>query len=467
MKLKSIFTNGVGILASRILGFVRDMLMASVLGVNIFSDIFAIAFKIPNLFRRIFGEGAFVQSFMPSFVASKNKGVFATAIVLRFLLFIILASLLVNLFAPYLTKTIAIGFDDATIALASPLVAINFWYLDLIFLVTFLATLLQYKEHFATTAFSTTLLNISMISALIIYAKESPQMIVYGLSISVVVGGVLQLIAHLIAIKRFGLDKLLIGGWRYRAKKDIKDDTKKFNSQFFPAIIGSSTAQISAFLDTMMASFLITGSISYLYYANRVFQLPLALFAIATATALFPTISKAIKNSDETKAYQNLSKAFWILSFTLGFSLIGGVVFSEAIIWLLFERGEFSSIDTIESAKVLMAYMVGLLPFGLAKLFSLFLYASHKQGRAAIISSISLVINLIFSLILMRYIGAMGLALASSIGGWILFILTIREVGFDKFKVIIYSKYSIYFILSMSGFIVISIWINSIIKGFI
>jgi len=439
MRLKSIFTNGTGILSSRILGFIRDMLMASILGVNIFSDIFAIAFKIPNLFRRIFGEGAFVQSFMPSFVASKHKGVFATTILLRFLLFIILASVLVNLFAPYLTKSIAIGFDEDTIALASPLVAINFWYLDLIFLVTFLATLLQYKEHFATTAFSTALLNISMIIALILYAKESPQMIVYALSISVVVGGVLQLIAHLITIRRFKLDKLLVGGFKYRDKRDISDDTKRFNSQFFPAIIGSSTAQISAFLDTMMASFLITGSISYLYYANRVFQLPLALFAIATATALFPTISKAIKNGDEAKAYQNLSKAFWILSFTLGFSLIGGVVFSEHIIWLLFERGEFTNTNTIESAKVLMAYMVGLLPFGLAKLFSL---------------------------ILMQYYGAMGLALASSIGGWVLFILTIKEVGFDRFIDIIYSKYSLYFIVSLSIFIVISIWINEIIKGF-
>jgi len=221
MKIKSIFTNSFGILISRVLGFIRDMIMASTLGVNIFSDIFAIAFKLPNLFRRIFAEGAFVQSFLPSFVASKHKGVFSTAIVIRFLIFIVLGSIVVNIFSDIATKAIAIGFDDETVALASPLVAINFWYLDLIFLITFLATLLQYKEHFATTSFSTSLLNISMIGAMIIYAKDDPIDIVYALSFSVLIGGVLQLIAHIIAIKRFYLHKLLIGGWRYRKENDV------------------------------------------------------------------------------------------------------------------------------------------------------------------------------------------------------------------------------------------------------
>lgn len=452
MRIKAIFSNGVGILTSRILGFVRDMLMASTLGVNIFSDIFAIAFKLPNLFRRIFGEGAFMQSFMPSFVASSNKAVFSTAIVLRFLLFIIIGSLLVNLFAPYATKAIAIGFDEETIALAAPLVAINFWYLDLIFLVTFLATLLQYKEHFATTAFSTSLLNISMIGALLLYTKEEPYQIVYALSFAVLVGGLLQLIVHLIAIKRFNLHRLLIGGWKYRKTKDVSKDTSKFKSQFLPAIWGNSTAQIAAFLDTWMASFLVTGSISYLYYANRVFQLPLALFAIATATALFPTVSKALKANREKDAYANLSKAFWILAFTLGFAMIGGVMLSEFIVWLLYERGAFTHTDTLNSAWVLVMYMVGLLPFGLAKLFSLFLYASHRQGVAAKIASVSLVVNVVLSLILMQYMGAAGLALASSIGGWVLFVLTLQAVGWHHLIDILKSKYTLYFIVAMPAF---------------
>ncbi len=467
MKVKSIFTNSFGILISRILGFLRDMIMASTLGVNIFSDIFAIAFKLPNLFRRIFAEGAFVQSFLPSFVASKHKGAFSTAIVLRFLIFIIFGSIIVNIFSDLATKAIAIGFDDETVALASPLVAINFWYLDLIFLITFLATLLQYKNHFATTAFSTSLLNISMIGAMIIYAKDDPINIVYALSFSVLIGGVMQLIIHIIAIKKFNLHKLLIGGWKYRKQKDITAEKKTFISQFIPAMWGNSTAQIAAFLDTWMASFLVTGSISYLYYANRIFQLPLAIFAIATATVLFPSISKSIKNNKIKEVEQNLAKAFWMLAFTLGFAMAGGIILSQVIVWLLFERGEFTDIDRINSANILVMYMIGLLPFGLSKLFSLFLYTSKRQGKAAIIATYSLAINLILCFILMQYMGAMGLALASSIGGWVLFILTLKEVGFDKFKKIIKSKNSLYFILIITLFSIILLYINSIIKNMI
>ncbi|MGC9351954.1 MAG: lipid II flippase MurJ, partial [Sulfurovum sp.] len=161
MRLKSIFTNSFGILFSRVTGLGRDVLMASALGASVWSDMFFVAFKLPNLFRRIFAEGAFTQAFMPSFVASRQKGVFATAIFLRFLLFLGAFSLLVTLFPEPITKALAWGWEWEQIGLTAPLTAINFWYLDLIFIVTFLATLLQYREHFATTAMSTALLNIS------------------------------------------------------------------------------------------------------------------------------------------------------------------------------------------------------------------------------------------------------------------------------------------------------------------
>jgi putative peptidoglycan lipid II flippase len=204
----------------------------------------------------------------------------------------------------------------------------------------------------------------------------------------------------------------------------------------------------------------VTGSVSYLAYAQRIFQLPLALFAIATATAFFPSISKALKNNNETLAYANLSKGFWLLSFLLGFATIGGVLLSEPIIWLLFERGEFDSSKSIQTAQVLSMFMFGLLPLGLAKLFSLFLYATYRHGKAAMIATISVVINILASLALMDAMGASGLALAGSIGGWVLFILTVREVGFDKFVAIVKSKYSIYFVLSMIIFTLIIYFIN-------
>ncbi|NOR54877.1 MAG: murein biosynthesis integral membrane protein MurJ, partial [Sulfurovum sp.] len=417
MQLKSIFTNSFGILLSRFTGLGRDVLMASSLGASIWSDMFFVAFKLPNLFRRIFAEGAFTQAFMPSFIASKHKGVFATAIFLRFLLFLMAFSLVITFFPEPITKLLAWGWDSEQIANTAPLTAINFWYLDLIFIVTFLATLLQYREHFATTAMSTVLLNISMMAALWIYMKEDPETVAYALSYAVLIGGALQVLAHLITLYNFKLHKILIGGWKYRKVKDVEDEKKHFNTLFVPGILGNSTPQISAFIDTILATFLLTGSVSFLFYANRVFQLPLAIIAIATATVLFPAVSKALKNGQETEAYANLHKAFWLLSFLLGASMIGGILLAEPIVWLLFERGKFTSVETLETVNVLRMYMIGLLPFGLAKLFSLFLYASHRHKKAAKIAVYSLITSVTFSLILMHPMGVSGLALAGSIGG--------------------------------------------------
>jgi len=461
MRLKSIFTNSFGILLSRITGLGRDVLMASALGASVWSDMFFVAFKLPNLFRRIFAEGAFTQAFMPSFIASKHKGVFATTIFLRFLLFLIVFSLIITLFPEPITKLLAWGWDANLIDKTSPLTAINFWYLDLIFIVTFLATLLQYKEHFATTAMSTALLNISMIITLWYYMKEDPKTVAYALSFAVLIGGFLQVFAHLVAIKKFNLHKILLGGWKYRKHKDVQEEKKQFNTLFLPGILGNSTPQISAFIDTILATFIITGSVSYLFYANRVFQLPLAIIAIATATVLFPSVSKALKNGQEHIAYAHLNKAFWFLAFLLGTAMLGGILLAEPIVWLLFERGKFGITQTLETVSVLQMYMLGLLPFGLAKLFSLFLYASHRHLKAAKIAVYSLIASVTSSLVLMQFMGTSGLALAGSIGGWVLFTLTVKEVGFDKFLQIIQSKNSLIFVISMICFGILLYFLNS------
>ncbi|MDX1294971.1 MAG: murein biosynthesis integral membrane protein MurJ, partial [Sulfurimonadaceae bacterium] len=312
---KAVFTNSFGILFSRILGFVRDLMTASVLGANIYSDIFFIAFKLPNLFRRIFAEGAFTQVFLPAFTRSRHKGVFSVHIFGVFITFLAVLTLLVNLFPHVAAKAIAIGFDAQTVETAAPFVAINFTYLSLIFAVTFLSTFLQYRHHFATTAFGTSLLNLALIGALLLSQNMEKLDIVYYLSYGVVVGGLLQLAVHLIALQRIGMAPLLVGGVKYFRKKAvlIRRESRKFSKQFFPAVWGNSTAQISAFLDTWLASFLAAGSISYLYYANRVFQLPLALFAIATSIALFPKIARYLKFDNDEAAKGMLTKAFWFL----------------------------------------------------------------------------------------------------------------------------------------------------------
>ena len=434
--------------------------MTSVLGANIWSDIFLMAFKFPNLFRRIFAEGSFTQSFIPSYVASKQKSVFAVAIFIRFMTFIVLLSLLVTLFPEFFTKLLAWNWDEDLIAKTAPLTMINFWYLDLVFIVTFLGTLLQHKEHFFTTAFSTVWLNIAMIVSLLLFSHSDPKSIVYALSFSILIGGLLQVITHVYSIRRTGLLKLLVGGWKYRKIKDVKKEESKFSSLFFPSLLGNSTAQVASFIDTSLASFLTAGSVSYLFYANRIFQLPFAIIALAITTAMFPTIAKAIKNENHTLAYRNLHKSFWLLSALLGLSVLGGMLLAEPIIWLLFERGNFTIIDTHNTADVLMMYMVGLIPFGLAKLFSLYLYAMHKHLKAAKIAAISLVINVICSLLLMQSMGAAGLALAGSIGGVVQLVLTIREVGFGIFLDILKTKKTFYFILGMGVFGVLFYTLN-------
>jgi putative peptidoglycan lipid II flippase len=257
------------------------------------------------------------------------------------------------------------------------------------------------------------------------------------MSWGVVVGGILQVVVHLIAIKRLNI-KFFSVGYKKR-KRDIKQS--KFYKQFYPAVFGSSSAHIAAFLDTWLASFLVSGSISYLYYANRVFQLPLALFAIATSVALFPTIAKAIKNNDEQKALIYLQKAFYILFGVLFISMVIGITFDNFIVSLLFERGAFTNDDTTKTALVLTMYLIGLLPFGIAKIFSLWLYSYEKQAIAAKITMKSLGWNIVLSLVLIIPYGIVGLALASSLSGFILFHLTIKEFGYKKFFNLVRNRY--------------------------
>jgi len=466
---KSIFTNSSGYLFSRILGFARDLLTASVLGANIYSDIFFIAFKLPNLFRRIFAEGAFTQSFLPAFTRSKHKAVFSVHIFLVFLGVILLITLAVNLFPAFAAKLIALGFDTQTVQMAAPYVAINFFYLPLIFAVTFLSTFLQYKNHFATTAFATGLLNIALIIALLLARGRSDETVVLYLSYGVVLGGFSQLFVHLLAIRGLRLHRLLSGGVRYYGRKAqrIKEETGRFSREFFPAVWGNSTAQVAAFLDTWLASFLSAGVISYLYYANRVFQLPLALFAIATTTAIFPKVSRHLKHGNEEQAHAMLTKAFWFLLYLLSFAAIGGIVLAAEITRLLFQHGAFRAEDTAATALVLQMYLLGLIPFGLGKLFSLWLYAQRRQSEAAKIATWSLGTNIVLSLALIAPLGGAGLALASSLGGAVAFAATLRAVGRAHVSAIIRAKNGLRWVLAVVLFTVAVLAFKELLHAYI
>ncbi len=461
--IKSIIINFLGIFNSRILGFIRDLLSASILGANIYSDIFFVAFKFPNLFRRIFAEGAFTQSFIPAFSKSKHKPLFSYLVLKKIFLIILILSIIVSLFSYEITNILAFGFDEYAKKIASPLVAINFWYLDFIFLTTFLSALLQYKGHFTTTAFSTALLNISLITALLLSQNLPKEQIIFYLSIAVVIGGALQLLIHIIVSYKLKILKMLYIGCK--SKKDENIDS--FKNSFIPSIIGNSTAQISAFIDTWLATFLVAGSISYLYYANRLFQLPFALFVIASSTVLFPKITKLIHQNKEKEAVAMMQKVFWILMYVLTFTTIFTIINSKEIVKILFQRGAFTSSDTLITANVLIMYIIGLIPYGIAKLFSSYLYATHNHIKAAKISSISLIFNILFSLILIYPLKVYGLALSSSLSGLILLFLLIKEFKVDKFLTFFKLKYGIYLMLIVGFSIFFAIITNNIINKFI
>jgi putative peptidoglycan lipid II flippase len=243
------------------------------------------------------------------------------------------------------------------------------------------------------------------------------------------------------ALYKTRLFSLLINAVKHRKKhKQNELERKGFYKNFFHSVLGGSTVQLSAFVDTWLASFLAAGSISYLFYANRVFQLPLALFAIALSIGIFPRISLLIKREEKDEAVKLLSNGFWILAFLLCGSALGGIMLSQPIVKLLFERGKFDAEDTMICAQVLSMYFAGLVPFGLSRIFSLWLFAHQKQKEAAIISAIALGGGILFSFILVYPMGVTGLALANSIGGFFLFVLTIRAFGFKIFFNIIRSK---------------------------
>lgn len=439
---KNFIINALGILFSRVLGLARDILLALFLGAGLYSDIFFVALKLPAFFRRIFAEGAFGQSFLPNFSASRQKGAFTLAVLLQFGAIVFLFCLLVQFFAEFFTKIFAFGFSKETIALAAPLVAINFWYLFFIFLVTLLGAILNYSQKFFITSFSSSFFNLCIVIAAFFVDSSEPLQSLYYFSYAIVLSGVAQLIWHLIALIKNPVIKAMFLSIRLRRTK-IK--LKRFYSNFFHGVLGSSATQLSTLLDTTIASFLLSGSISYLYYANRVFQLPLALFAVALTQVSFPKILRHLKSNEEDKALLFMKKALEALSLLLLIATLIGVIFANEICTLLFERGNFTSNDSRLTAYVLIAYMIGLLPFGLQKLLSLWLYGKFKQKIAAIIAFKSLILAAVFSIACVLLISdeelkVLGVAASSSVSAFYLLGANIKEFGVREFLRLIEFK---------------------------
>jgi len=404
-------------LISRVLGYIRDILIAFFLGATIFADAFFVAFRLPNTFRRLFAEGTFNAAFIPSYtsarVESKKKGKrFADDILGSLLLILILIVTIVEIFTPYLVYIIAPGFieNDEKLNLAIELTRITFPFLLFVSLSSFFSGILNSNNKFAAAAAAPIVLNVILILSLIISHKFNLN-IVKQLSYAVTLAGIFQLIFLFFVTLKFYKPTLT-----FKIKVDNK--VKFFFKKLIPSIFSSGVTQINILIGTIIASFE-TGAVSYLYYADRIYQINLAIAGIAVGTVSLPALSNAFKNKNLKKLSSIQSKSFelsLLLSIPASFGLI---LASEEIVNSLFGYGSFSKEDVQSTAVALKYFGYGVPAFALVKVLSNFFFARDNTKTPFYISIVMVVINVSISVSLFSSFGFIIIPIATSISAWI------------------------------------------------
>lgn len=423
--LGSSFVVSIGTMLSRVLGLVRDVVLANLLGAAPNADAFFVAFKIPNFLRRLFAEGAFSQAFVPVLTETREQGsheavrhlVDRVAGVLGGSLFVLTA--LAMVMAPWVALLFAPGFsrDVAKLALTADLIVWTFPYLLLISLTGFCGAILNTYGRFAVPAYTPVLLNLSLITAAVVWAPTMPEPAL-GLAMGVTLAGVVQLLFQLPSLRALKLTP--------RPVWDTKDEgVRKILMLMVPALFGVSVSQINLLFDTVLASLLPDGSVAWLYYSDRLTELPLGVFAIAIATVILPTLSALNTRAEPEEFSQTLA---WAMRNVLLIAVPATValwLLAEPILATLFQYGAFTDRDVEMAAASLRAYTVGLGGFMLIKVLAPGYYARQdmktpvKIGIIAMVSN--MVLNVLFVFPLMWYfeMGHVGLALATSVSAWI------------------------------------------------
>ena len=423
--LGSSFVVSIGTMLSRVLGLVRDVVLANLLGAAPNADAFFVAFKIPNFLRRLFAEGAFSQAFVPVLTETREQDsheavrhlVDRVAGVLGGSLFVLTA--LAMVMAPWVALLFAPGFsrDVAKLALTADLIVWTFPYLLLISLTGFCGAILNTYGRFAVPAYTPVLLNLSLITAAVVWAPTMPEPAL-GLAMGVTLAGVVQLLFQLPSLRALKLTP--------RPVWDTKDEgVRKILMLMVPALFGVSVSQINLLFDTVLASLLPDGSVAWLYYSDRLTELPLGVFAIAIATVILPTLSALNTRAEPEEFSQTLA---WAMRNVLLIAVPATValwLLAEPILATLFQYGAFTDRDVEMAAASLRAYTVGLGGFMLIKVLAPGYYARQdmktpvKIGIIAMVSN--MVLNVLFVFPLMWYfeMGHVGLALATSVSAWI------------------------------------------------
>jgi len=403
---------------SRILGFVRDVIIARYFGASIGADAFFVAFKIPNFFRRLFAEGAFSQAFVPVLAEAKEKRghdavkhlVNAISFRLGGVLLLLTAfgvfgsSLWMMVFAP--------GFMDQPekFKLAADMLSITFPYLLLISLVAFSSAIMNTYNQFAVPAFTPVFLNLVLIT-FAVWVSPYFDIPIMALAWGVLVAGVVQLLFHLPFLYKLGLLP------HPSTKSD--EGVGEVKRLMLPALFGVSVAQINLLVDTVLASFLVTGSVSWLYYSDRLMEFPLGVFGVALATVVLPGLSKKAAHEDWQGFQQDIDSA---LRFVLIIGLpatLGLLILSQPLITTLFFYGEFTAHDASMSSMSLMAYSFGLLGFILVKILAPAFYARKDMKTPVKVAVIALVTNTVLNLILIGPFAHVGLAAATTVSAFV------------------------------------------------
>jgi len=403
-------------LVSRAFGFVRDAVMAAVLGAGPLADAFMVAFRLPNHFRAIFAEGAFNAAFVPRYsavlteqgdVAARRFG--GTILTLVSLVQIVVLALAL-LGMPWLVRLLAPGFGGGQFELTVTLTRITFGYLALISIVTLMSGVLNAHGRFAAAASAPILLNICMIVALFL-APHFPTA-AHALAWGVLAAGFVELAWVAADLWKSGR------GLSFQPPKLTKD-VRKFLRAFGPAVLGSAGVQLAMFADTIIATLLPSGSVSYLYYADRLYQLPLAVIGIAIGVVLLPDLSKKVAAKNEAGARHSLNRALeGIIVLTLPCVAVF-LLMAEPVLALLFGRGAFDQIAVEGSARALEAYAVGLTAVVAVRALTPAFHARGNTATPVKVLGISILINIALKIALVGTMAHAGLALATSVGAWV------------------------------------------------
>lgn len=420
---KSIATFGGFTLLSRITGFLRDMVLANFLGAGLIADAFFVAFKLPNLFRSLFAEGAFTAAFVPMLsgkLATEGKAPavkFASKAISVLAFFVFIFVLLMEIFMPEIVLFMAPGFaeDPEKMELSITLSRITFPFLLFISIASFQSGILNSLDKFAVTGAAPILLNLTMIASIFVFSPFTPTP-AHGIAIGVTTAGILEIFCLAWFLKQ----QQIIITPQPDIEKDIKDpEIKTLFKRVAPGILGAGVYQINMVVDTIIVSLVGTGAISWLYYANRLQQLPLGVVGAAISVAILPVLSRHLKAQENDKACEIQTKACEygaLLSIPAAVALI---ILAEPIVALLFQHGQFGAFETQMTAQAVIAYSFGLPPYVLVKALTPNFFARGDTKTPVKYSIVVLIANLIFCLILMKPFGHVGVASATAAASFV------------------------------------------------